>query len=88
VGETEEVTKDVVEDVTGQEIQAETQQVLQEATEDVIQELTEVVIQDEGPEVAAEEPAPELDLRVSLPEAIELGFTPAPGSPFQGDIRL
>lgn len=86
----------VVEDVIDQEIHANTQRVIQEANEDVvregiddvIQDVTEDVIQDESPEVAAEEPAPELDLRVSLPEEIELGFTPATGSPFQGDIRL
>ncbi|MGB5241489.1 MAG: 23S rRNA (guanosine(2251)-2'-O)-methyltransferase RlmB, partial [Prochlorococcaceae cyanobacterium] len=76
VGEIQDVIEEGIEDVIDQEIQADTQEVIQE------------MIQDESPQVAPEDPAPELDLRVSLPEAIELGFTPATGSPFQGDIRL
>ena len=51
--------------------------------------LTPELIQDESSAGCSRAtPLPELDLRVSLPEAIELGFTPATGSPFQGDIRL
>jgi 23S rRNA (guanosine2251-2'-O)-methyltransferase len=80
VGEIQDVIEEGIEegidDVIDQEIQADTEEVIQE------------MIQDESPQVAPEDPAPELDLRVSLPEAIELGFTPATGSPFQGDIRL
>ena len=49
----------------------------------------EPVAEEQVPEEPVpEEPVPELELKVALPEAIELGFTPTTGSPFQGDIRL
>ncbi len=61
---------------------------IQELMEAIDKEDSQDGIQDETPKLAPEDPAPELELQVALPEAIELSFTPPTGSPFQGDIRL
>ncbi len=70
------------------EIQEVIEEPIEEIAEEGIQNDVQDDVQDTSPEAAPENPAPELELQVALPEEIELSFTPPTGSPFQGDIRL